>query len=108
MGFAFIPEVGSGVWIEFEGGDVSYPVWTGCYWNQGEVPPDATPKVKAIVTVAKHKVLLDDDGKKITITDQNNNSVVFDSSGITLSRGSQKVVIGDSSVSVNDGAMEVQ
>ena len=25
VGIAFLPEVGSGVWIEFEGGDVSYP-----------------------------------------------------------------------------------
>ena len=35
MGFAFLPEVGTGVWIEFEGGDVSYPIWAGCYWQQG-------------------------------------------------------------------------
>ena len=26
VGAAFLPEVGSGVWIEFEGGDVSYPI----------------------------------------------------------------------------------
>ncbi len=34
VGIAFLPEVGSGVWIEFEGGDVSYPVWVGCYWRE--------------------------------------------------------------------------
>ena len=33
VGMAFLPEQGSGVWIEFEGGDVSYPIWTGCYWR---------------------------------------------------------------------------
>ena len=38
VGFAFLPEVGSGVWIEFEGGDVSYPIWVGGYWREGEVP----------------------------------------------------------------------
>ena len=42
VGFAFLPEIGSGVWIEFEGGDVSYPIWIGCYWHDGEVPSDAT------------------------------------------------------------------
>ena len=34
-GIAFLPEEGSGVWIEFEGGDVSYPIWVGCYWHDG-------------------------------------------------------------------------
>jgi uncharacterized protein involved in type VI secretion and phage assembly len=107
VGFAFLPETGSGVWIEFEGGDVSYPVWTGCYWRSGEIPSDAAPKVKTIVTVAGHKILLDDDGGTITITDANSNKITLDSSGITLERGSSKVVISDSEVNVNDGALEV-
>ena len=41
VGFAFLPEMGSGVWIEFEGGDVSYPIWVGGYWREGEFPADA-------------------------------------------------------------------
>ena len=28
--------MGAGVWIEFEGGDVSRPIWTGCYWHLEE------------------------------------------------------------------------
>jgi len=107
VGFAFLPEKGSGVWIEFEGGDVSYPIWTGCYWRKDERPSDATPSVKTIVTKAKHKILLDDEGESITITDANENKVTLDSSGITLERGTQKVVISDGEVNVNDGALEV-
>jgi uncharacterized protein involved in type VI secretion and phage assembly len=107
VGFAFLPEKGSGVWIEFEGGDVSYPIWTGCYWRQGEIPSDATPTVKAIVTKAGHKILLDDDGGTITITDANENKITLDSSGITLERGGSTIEIGDSEVNVNDGALEV-
>lgn len=107
VGMAFLPEVGSGVWIEFEGGDVSYPIWTGCYWRSGEIPSDAAPAVKTIVTKAGHKILLDDDGESITISDSNENKVTLDSSGITLERGSQKAVLSDSSFSVDDGALEV-
>ena len=33
-----IPPVGSNVWIEFEGGEPARPIWTGCFWEQGEVP----------------------------------------------------------------------
>ena len=30
-GFFSVPPIGAGVWIEFEGGDVSRPIWTGCW-----------------------------------------------------------------------------
>lgn len=107
VGFAFLPEEGAGVWIEFEGGDVSYPIWTGCYWRTDEQPEDATPTVKAIVTKSGHKILLDDDRETITIADPNNNTITLESSGITLERQGKKVVISDAKVDVNDGSLEV-
>lgn len=107
VGFAFLPEEGAGVWIEFEGGDVSYPIWVGCYWRTDEKPEDAAPKVKTIVTKAGHKILLDDDEGSITITDSNENTVTLDSDGITLERGGKRIVVSDSEVNVNDGALEV-
>jgi uncharacterized protein involved in type VI secretion and phage assembly len=107
LGIAFLPEVGSGVWIEFEAGDVSYPIWTGCYWRDGELPSDAAPAVKVIVTKSGHKILLDDDGGTITISDQNQNSVTLGSDAITLQRGANKIVIDDTEVNVNEGALEV-
>ncbi|HMD96335.1 MAG TPA: phage baseplate assembly protein V [Terriglobia bacterium] len=107
VGMAFLPEAGAGVWIEFEGGDVSYPIWTGCYWRSGEQPSDAAPAVKAIVTKAGHKILLDDDAGSITITDSNQNQVTMNASGLTLTRGSSTVQLTDSEVNVNNGALEV-
>jgi uncharacterized protein involved in type VI secretion and phage assembly len=107
VGMAFLPEVGSGVWIEFEGGDVSYPIWVGCYWRDGEQPSDATPAVKTIVTKSGHKVLLDDNAEIITISDPNNNTVTLSSDGITLKRGSSTIELSDSEVNINDGALEV-
>src|ERR1700756_2049531 len=51
VGFYFIPPKGAGVWVEFEGGDSSRAIWTGCYWAQGDLPSDATsPDIKLIVT----------------------------------------------------------
>jgi len=107
VGFAFLPEVGAGVWIEFEGGDVSYPIWTGCYWRTDEKPADAAPKVKAIVTKAGHKILLDDDAGAIAISDANDNKITLESSGITLERSGKKVKISDAEVNINDGSLEV-
>ena len=38
MGSYFIPQLGAGVWIEFEQGNPDYPIWVGGYWpKQGPV-----------------------------------------------------------------------
>ena len=50
VGFAFLPEVDSGVWIEFEQGDVSHPIWTGGFWLERQAPPRVTAAVKVIAT----------------------------------------------------------
>jgi hypothetical protein len=107
MGFAFLPDVGAGVWIEFEGGDVSLPIWSGCYWRDGETPSDATSSVRAIVTKAGQKILIDVDGGTITIEDQNGNTLTFGSDGLSLGGAGQSVALGSSGVNLNDGAMEI-
>ena len=35
-----LPEIGAGVWIEFERGDLNSPIWTGCFYGSAaEIPP---------------------------------------------------------------------
>lgn len=41
VGFYAIPPIGANVWIEFEGGDPTKPIWSGCFWGPGQVPPAA-------------------------------------------------------------------
>lgn len=57
-GFYAIPPEGSGVWIEFEEGDLNRPIWTGCWWKDGELqvllspdlpPPTAATAPKTVV-----------------------------------------------------------
>ena len=50
VGFFFLPEPGTAVWVEFEGGDPSYPIWTGCFWADGQVPDDGKPERKVLRT----------------------------------------------------------
>jgi uncharacterized protein involved in type VI secretion and phage assembly len=106
VGFLMLPEVGSAVWIEFEGGDTSYPIWVGMYWTSGDLPSNASSTVKSIITSAG-SIAFDNNQSSVTITDAQNNTVVLDSNGVTSTSGSNSVAIGTSSVSVNDGAMEV-
>lgn len=106
VGFIMLPEVGSGVWIEFEGGDVSYPIWVGMFWQGSDIPSSASATVKSIITTAG-SIAMDTDAGSITITDAQQNTVVLDSSGVTSTSGASNVAIGASGVSVNDGSFEV-
>lgn len=38
VGFFMLPPRQANVWVEFEGGDPDYPIWTGCFWGPGDVP----------------------------------------------------------------------
>jgi type VI secretion system (T6SS) baseplate-like injector VgrG len=38
VGFYAIPPVGADVWVEFEGGNPNAPIWSGCFWSEGQVP----------------------------------------------------------------------
>lgn len=48
LGFALLPEAGATVWIEFEEGDISRPLWTGCAWpsSLAAAPGGAAPGVQ--------------------------------------------------------------
>ena len=41
VGFFAIPPERAHVWVEFERGDINYPVWSGCFWHAGEAPDPA-------------------------------------------------------------------
>ncbi|PZR75003.1 MAG: hypothetical protein DLM73_06405 [Chthoniobacterales bacterium] len=34
-----LPRVGAKVWVEFERGDLNFPIWSGCFFGPGETPP---------------------------------------------------------------------
>jgi hypothetical protein len=74
-GFFAVPPPGSGVWIEFEAGDVSRPIWVGGYWAAGEAPsvpplPDPPlPTTKVWRSDLGYTVALDDLEQTLTLTD---------------------------------------
>jgi uncharacterized protein involved in type VI secretion and phage assembly len=107
-GFYVIPEVGDTVWAEFEAGDPSKPIWSGAWWSAGNAP-SKQPAQKLLETAGGQHLLLDDSSgaMQIEIKDGNGNTITLNSSGITLTRGSVKIEITDSSVSINDGALTV-
>ena len=97
QGLFAIPDVGAAVWIEFEGGDLAYPIWCGTWWGTGEVPEAATPMQKVVKTASGHKVVLDDDAGTVVVTDSNGNTITLDSAGTKLEDPNGNSVTLDSS-----------
>jgi uncharacterized protein involved in type VI secretion and phage assembly len=107
-GFFVMPEVNDTVWVEFEAGDPSRPIWTGAWWPQSQ-GPSLKPEQKQFETAGGQHFLIDDSSgaMQIEIKDGNGNTITMSSSGITLARGGLKIEITDSEVSINDGALKV-
>ncbi len=81
VGVYTVPAAEAGVWIEFESGDVSRPIWTGCWWGSGQLPKDeagaaTTPARKIIRTEEGLLLSLDDGGKTITLSDSNGSNLI--------------------------------
>jgi hypothetical protein len=64
-GLFTVPMVGTGVWIEFEAGDVNRPIWSGCWWGTAQVPMNEL----GLPSQFTSKVLRTDTGLLISLDD---------------------------------------
>jgi len=64
-----IPRVGSTVYVEFQGGDPTRPLWSYHGFTLGNVPGDlANPNSLGIITPSGQKIILNDDKGTLYIT----------------------------------------
>lgn len=105
-GLVLLPEIGDGVWIEFEGGDPALPVWTGCWWPRA-LPAPGAKKVRTVVTTGGLKMVLDDDASELKLIHPGGAEVKMSQSEISISIGSASVVLSSAGVNVNNGAFKV-
>jgi hypothetical protein len=106
-GLALIPEVGDGVWIEFEGGDISRPIWSGCWWADGQRPDPADNTARLLATSAGHKVLIDEAADEIRIVHPGGAEIVIASGEIRLSLGPSSLKITSSEINLNNGMAKI-
>jgi hypothetical protein len=106
-----IPPAGAGVWIEFEAGDVSKPLWTGCWWSSGDLPVDedgtaATPDMKILRSEQGLLVRLSDDSESIAISDAGGGNSVHITArdGQIVIRAGSKVIVDAPQIELVDGA----
>ncbi|WP_338846073.1 phage baseplate assembly protein V [Massilia sp. W12] len=116
MGAYFVPPVGAKVWVEFEQGDPNYPVWTGCRFEQGEIPPLARAGVPAapsiVLQTAGQNVLAISDAPGpaggLMLKSATGVSLIVNDTGIYLQNGKgASINLVGPNVDVNNGALSV-
>ncbi len=111
MGLHTIPPVGAGVWIEFEAGDPSRPIWSGGWWGTSDIPADQTgstakPPLKILRSESGLMVALDDDAHTLTLSDANGSNLLtigVDAGQIKIVAAS-KVIVEAPLIELTNGA----
>jgi uncharacterized protein involved in type VI secretion and phage assembly len=113
VGFFALPPRDAGVWVEFEGGDLNEPIWSGCFWADGQIEAaDAAPAVKFWITDSV-SIRIDDDAGEIVIKTQGatltltSSEITAEANTITEKAMSSQTQVSASGFDVNNGAFTV-
>jgi uncharacterized protein involved in type VI secretion and phage assembly len=126
QGIFVLPQIGSGVWIEFEQGEPDYPIWVGGFWGiAAEVPalalaPPPPPPGQNIViqTTGQNTLLLSDvpgPTGGIMLKTTTGAMILMNDVGVTITNGKgasimmngPAITITGTPVNINNGALTV-
>jgi uncharacterized protein involved in type VI secretion and phage assembly len=116
-GMIAMPMIGAGVWIEFEQGNIDYPIWTGCFWGSAaELPalskltPPGLSSVTLQTTLQNGIVISDLPGPTggIILKSTTGASIIVNDTGIYITNGKgASIVMAGPTVTINEGALVV-
>jgi uncharacterized protein involved in type VI secretion and phage assembly len=117
MGTYWVPQIGAGVWVQFEAGDPDRPVWTGGWWGSvAEVPALALAGVPAdpnfvIQTTLQNAIVVSDlpgPTGGIMLKSTTGATIIVNDTGIYIQNGKgASITLVGPSVTVNAGALVV-
>ncbi len=133
LGVLSVPMIGSGVWVEFEQGDMNHPIWTGCFpGSPADIPIAAravmipgAPAIPAFVvqTVTQNALVVSDLPPApvmtpmpppapvpggIVLRSASGAMLVVNAAGIFLHSGQgASIVMTGPTVNINNGALTV-
>jgi uncharacterized protein involved in type VI secretion and phage assembly len=117
MGAFMMPQVGSGVWVQFEGGDPDRPVWTGGWWGGTEELPalalagvPGNPGYVIQTTLQNTLAISDLPGPTggIMLKSTTGASIIVNDTGIYIQNGKgASIVMTGPTVTINTGALVI-
>jgi hypothetical protein len=121
QGFFMVPQIGAGVWMEFEQGDPDYPIWVGGFWGVvAEVPklalaPPPIPPGQNVVlqTTLQNSLILSDSAPTpvsggIVLKSTAGAMIVVNDSGIYISNGKgATITLIGTAIDFNTGALTI-
>jgi uncharacterized protein involved in type VI secretion and phage assembly len=117
MGAFMVPQIGAGVWIQFEAGDPDKPVWTGGWWGDpAEVPALALagvpgdPNIVLQTTLQNAVVISDLPGPSggIMLKSTTGATIIVNDTGIYIQNGKgASIIMTGPTVTINAGALVV-
>ncbi len=117
MGTYMIPQIGSGVWVEFEQGNPDYPIWSGCwYGSAAEVPAlalagnPASPSIVLQTALQNTIVISDLPGPTggIMLKSTTGATIIVNDTGIYIQNGKgASLIMTGPTVTINNGALVI-
>jgi uncharacterized protein involved in type VI secretion and phage assembly len=118
MGTYVVPQMGAGVWVEFEQGDPDHPIWVGGFWGLvAEVPPLALAGVPASPSIVlqsalQNSVVLSDlpgpAGGIMLKSATGMTTLILNDTGVYIRSGAASITMVGGAVIVNEGALLVK
>lgn len=116
IGMFFLPEPGTNVWVEFEGGDLGTPIWTGCFWAKDQIPERDNKRGIKFIKTKRATIRIDDDEGIIEISNAAGSTILLDlntiktkaPASITSQVKSKKTDLTVTEFTVHDGALQVK
>lgn len=93
-GALYIPNVNEGVWVEFEEGDPTKPIWTGFWWKPNRTPQqqnEATNTKFTFVSRSQHIIEIDDVKNTVVVKMKNGTRLEL-GNGIILTAPTNTIV----------------
>jgi uncharacterized protein involved in type VI secretion and phage assembly len=116
MGVYLVPPIGAGVWVEFQNGDPSYPIWAGCRFATGDAPPFAftgLPGSPSIVlqTLGENSITISDlpgEGGIMLMCTRSGASLTINDLGILIQNGKgASISMVETGIDFNQGALTI-
>ena len=117
MGCYMIPQIGAGVWVEFEQGNPDYPIWSGCWFgSSAEVPPLAlagnplSPSIVLQTGLQNSIVVSDLPGPTggIMLKSAAGATIIVNETGIYIQNGKgASLILAGKAVTINEGALTI-